>query len=141
MASDLRCEEVLHVLEEESLTRVLESSEEEEHNAISAEDQSRLIESSEEQGSQFCSAYKDSALLYNTKVFKNMLELEEFYLPDITIYEDIQDEIKLHMRKIVTEWMLDVCIGKISLFYIINSNNRELDWTYLIIILTTKWNF
>ena len=60
---------------------------------------------------QFCNAYKDTALLDNTKVLKNMLDLEEFYLPDISIYEDIQDEIQIHMRKIVTEWMLDVCIG------------------------------
>ena len=60
---------------------------------------------------QFCNAYKDTALLDNSKVLKNMLDLEEFYLPDISIYEDIQDEIQIHMRKIVTEWMLDVCIG------------------------------
>ena len=37
---------------------------------------------------QFCNAYKDTALLDNTKVLKNMLDLEEFYLPDISIYED-----------------------------------------------------
>ena len=93
MASELRCEEVLHVHDEDH-----------QHPPP--------IDAVDDQSHHFCHAYKDTALLYNNKVFKNMLELEEFYLPDVSIYEEIQDEIKLHMRKIVTEWMLDVCIGE-----------------------------
>ena len=58
----------------------------------------------------FCSAYKDRAILDDNRVFKNMLALEEFYLPDSGVYSEVQDEIKIHMRKIVAEWMLDVCI-------------------------------
>ena len=60
--------------------------------------------------SQFCCAYKDGAILNDSRVFQNMLELEDFYLPDSNSYQNIQDEIKIHMRKIVTEWMLDVCL-------------------------------
>jgi len=143
MASDLRCEEVLHILDEddendtsrEFETMMAGSSDPnpglEFDNAGGASSDQQMIpniSSSENNlhhsdhhiqdqddlhGShQFCNAYKDTALLDNTKVLKNMLDLEEFYLPDISIYEDIQDEIQIHMRKIVTEWMLDVCIDQ-----------------------------
>ena len=60
--------------------------------------------------SQFCCAYKDRAILEDSRVLRNMLELEEFYIPSPHLYEEIQDEIRIHMRKIVTEWMLDVCL-------------------------------
>ena len=32
------------------------------------------------------------------------------FYPSPNLYEEIQDEIRIHMRKIVTEWMLDVCL-------------------------------
>jgi len=60
--------------------------------------------------SQFCCAYKDRAILEDSRVLQNMLELEDFYVPSPNLYEEIQDEIRVHMRKIVTEWMLDVCL-------------------------------
>ena len=60
--------------------------------------------------SQFCCAYKDRAILEDSRVLRNMLELEEFYMPSPNLYDEIQDEIRVHMRKIVTEWMLDVCL-------------------------------
>ena len=136
MASDLRCEEVLHILEEdendtsrEFETMMAGSSDPPNpglldiDNAGTSSDQVPTtddggdnlhsdVQDQDQASHQFCNAYKDSALLDNTKVLKNMLDLEEFYLPDISIYDDIQDEIQIHMRKIVTEWMLDVCIGK-----------------------------
>ena len=30
-------------------------------------------------------------------------------MPSPALYNEIQDEIKIHMRKIVTDWMLEVC--------------------------------
>lgn len=84
--ADLRCNEVLTI--------------DDHHN-------SRFVEQQDE---HFCPAYKDRAILDDSRVFRNMLELEEFYLPQLNLYDQVQDEIKIHMRKIVTEWMLDVCL-------------------------------
>ena len=69
-----------------------------------------LVEDLNSDDAHFCNAYKDRAILNDNRVFKNMLALEEFYLPDASLYSQVQDEIKLHMRKIVADWMLDVCL-------------------------------
>lgn len=61
---------------------------------------------------QFCRAYKDRAILGHKRVIQNMLKLENFYVPNSVHYHNLQDEIKIHMRKIVVEWMLDVCIDQ-----------------------------
>ena len=63
---------------------------------------------------QFCRAYRDSAILEDARVFKNMLRLEPAYTPPNAhaCYAACQREIKVHMRKIVVEWMLDVCVDQ-----------------------------
>lgn len=61
---------------------------------------------------QFSQAFQDNAILGDTRVLKDMLWLEEFYLANANHYGQLQDEIKLNMRKIVVEWMLDVCMDQ-----------------------------
>ena len=63
---------------------------------------------------QFCRAYRDAAILEDSRVFRNMKRLEAAYTPPgaEASYRATQGEIKLHMRKIVVEWMLDVCVDQ-----------------------------
>lgn len=62
----------------------------------------------------FIKAYRDRAILDDSRVFSIMLALEEWYIPDTDLYYcgSHQNEIKLHMRKIVADWMLDVCVDQ-----------------------------
>lgn len=55
-----------------------------------------------------CKAYLDPVLLEDGRVFRNMLNTEEFYISDNNYFENVQKEIKPHMRKLVTDWMLEV---------------------------------
>ena len=56
----------------------------------------------------FCHAYKDPVILEDSRVFQNMLDIEEFYIAATNYFQNIQSEILPHMRKIVTDWMLEV---------------------------------
>lgn len=60
----------------------------------------------------FCRAYDDRTILGDRRVISNMLALETFYVPGRKHYQQVQDEIKLHMRKVVVEWMLEVCLDQ-----------------------------
>ena len=42
------------------------------------------------------------------RVFNNMLDIEDFYVAATNYFASNQTEIKPHMRKIVTDWMLEV---------------------------------
>lgn len=64
-----------------------------------------------------CKAYVDPVLLEDDRVFRNMLHTEEFYISDTNYFDNIQKEIKPHMRKLVTDWMLEVS-GKKSLYFV-----------------------
>jgi len=59
-----------------------------------------------------CRAYKDPVILEDLRVFQNMLEIEEFYIAASNYFQNIQSEILPHMRKIVTEWMMEVCLDQ-----------------------------
>jgi len=59
-----------------------------------------------------CRAYKDPVILEDERVFQNMLDLEETYISVTNYFSNRQSEIKPHMRKIVTDWMLEVCIDQ-----------------------------
>ena len=61
--ADLRCEEVLSVLEDPETQRL---------NG----------EQDEDGTAHYCEAYRDPAILDDNRVFRNMLQLEEFYLPN-----------------------------------------------------------
>lgn len=56
-----------------------------------------------------CRAYKDPVILEDNRVFENMLDIEECYMAATNYFQNTQSEIKPHMRKIVTDWMLEVC--------------------------------
>ena len=55
-----------------------------------------------------CRAYRDPVILEDNRVFQNMLDIEEFYIAAANYFATTQSEIKPHMRKIVTDWMLEV---------------------------------
>ncbi|XP_023334158.1 G1/S-specific cyclin-D2 [Eurytemora carolleeae] len=59
-----------------------------------------------------CRAYRDPVILEDTRVFQNMLDIEEFYVAASNYFQNTQTEIKPHMRKIVTDWMLEVCLDQ-----------------------------
>ena len=74
----------------------------------------------------FIKAYRDRAILDDSRVFSIMLALEEWYIPDTDLYycSSHQNEIKLHMRKIVADWMLDVCVDQrcqVCIFFLLFS--------------------
>ena len=60
----------------------------------------------------FCRAVPDRAILDDERVMGNMLALEGCYIPDLDWSYMRQSEIRLHMRKTVAEWMLDVCVDQ-----------------------------
>lgn len=52
-------------------------------------------------------AYLDSTLIQDARVLEVMNAADYIYRPR-NYFEDFQDEIEPHMRKIVSEWMLEV---------------------------------
>ena len=72
-----------------------------------------------------------------------MLALEEWYIPDtdLNYCSSQQNEIKLHMRKIVADWMLDVCVDQRCQVCIISnfSNNRHPNKKLYVIELIQYW--
>ncbi|XP_047363687.1 G1/S-specific cyclin-D2 [Vespa velutina] len=56
-----------------------------------------------------CRAYADPALIENDRVLQNLLKTEERYAPNSSYFECVQRDISPLMRKIVAEWMLEVC--------------------------------
>merc|ERR1712117_202836 len=55
----------------------------------------------------------DPSLIEDHRVFRNMIDTEDFYVSDNNYFENVQKEIKLPMRKLVTDWMLEVCNDQI----------------------------
>ena len=83
-----------------------------------------------------CRAYKDPVILEDARVFQNMLDIEEFYVAATNYFAHTQTEIKPHMRKIVTDWMLEVrdvfsysLILSLSLSFFFCSTLRRKKWT------------
>lgn len=56
-----------------------------------------------------CRAYADPVLLNDERVLQNLLSTEERYSPSSSYFDCVQTEITPQMRKIVAEWMLEVC--------------------------------
>ncbi|KAK1130254.1 G1/S-specific cyclin-D3 [Melipona bicolor] len=56
-----------------------------------------------------CRAYPDPVLLDDDRVLQNLLKTEERYSPSTSYFDCVQTEISASMRKIVAEWMLEVC--------------------------------
>lgn len=59
---------------------------------------------------QCCNAIMDPVLLQDNRVLENMLKAEDLYLPNAALFNQSQAEVQPYMRKIVAEWMLEVCI-------------------------------
>lgn len=53
-------------------------------------------------------SYKDPVLLNDDRVLQNLLATEDRYLPSGNYFDVIQQDIKPHMRKLVSKWMLEV---------------------------------
>ncbi|XP_006882057.1 PREDICTED: G1/S-specific cyclin-D3 isoform X1 [Elephantulus edwardii] len=51
----------------------------------------------------------DSKLLEDERVLQTLLSMEERYLPCVSYFQCVQNEIKPHMRKMLAYWMLEVC--------------------------------
>lgn len=54
-------------------------------------------------------AYEDPVLLKDERVLQNLLMTEDRYLPSPSYFKCVQTDIKASMRKIVADWMLEVC--------------------------------
>ena len=91
---ELRCEEIFRELSPEPGHR--------NHN------QQQHLEQVSYNQPLVCRAYKDPVILEDNRVFQNMLDIEEFYIAATNYFATTQSEIKPHMRKIVTDWMLEV---------------------------------
>lgn len=97
---DLRCHEALDCLEDRSCRISRDSG------------QGTLSPPPAPLQPLFTLAYKDPVLIEDSRVFRNMLEIEEFYLAATNYFQMVQQEIKPNMRQIVTDWMLEVCIDQ-----------------------------
>ena len=53
-------------------------------------------------------SYEDPALLKDSRVLDNIIERQELHLEEGDYFSTVQTEIKPHMRKIVSDWMLEV---------------------------------
>lgn len=54
-------------------------------------------------------AYEDPVLIHDNRVLQNLLALEDRYQPNPNYYKCVQTDIKSYMRKMVAQWMLEVC--------------------------------
>lgn len=54
-------------------------------------------------------AYEDPVLLKDDRVLHNLLATEDKYQPTSSYFKCVQTDIKPYMRKMVAEWMLEVC--------------------------------
>ncbi|XP_003404237.1 G1/S-specific cyclin-D3 isoform X1 [Loxodonta africana] len=54
-------------------------------------------------------AKPDPQLLEDQRVLQTLLRMEERYLPCVSYFQCVQNEIKPHMRKMLAYWMLEVC--------------------------------
>lgn len=59
------------------------------------------------EGEQLRKAILDPVFLEDRRVLQNLLKLEEHYLVS-SKYMEFQTDVKPYMRKVVTQWMLEV---------------------------------
>ncbi|XP_075211577.1 G1/S-specific cyclin-D2-like [Lycorma delicatula] len=56
-----------------------------------------------------CKAYNDPNLLNDDRVLKNLLNREERYVTSSSYFQCLQADLTPSMRRIVADWMLEVC--------------------------------
>jgi len=54
-------------------------------------------------------SYDDPALINDKRILANILDRQDENCTHQTYFDTVQTEIKPHMRKIVSDWMLEVC--------------------------------
>nr|UVJ52479.1 cyclin D2 [Sinohyriopsis cumingii] len=54
-------------------------------------------------------AYEDPVLLNDNRVLHNLLALEDKYMPNSAYFKCVQTDVKRYMRKMVAQWMYEVC--------------------------------
>jgi len=54
-------------------------------------------------------AFKDDELLDDPRVLQNLLDTEERYMPPTSNFL-FQKDLRPYMRKVVAEWMFEVCV-------------------------------
>ena len=62
-------------------------------------------------------AYLDPVLVVDDRVLQNMLQTETYYMTQNDYFTLVQKELRPHMRKIVSEWMLEVSSANFTQFY------------------------
>lgn len=77
-----------------------------------------------------CRAYADPVLLKDGRVLHNLLSSEERHVLSSSYFDCVQSELKPHMRKIVTEWMLEVDIVYRTYIYIHQCHNVLLCFSF-----------
>ena len=55
-------------------------------------------------------AYEDPVLLEDSRVFENLLVLEDRYVLSSCYFKCLQTDIKPYMRTIIAEWMQEVSV-------------------------------
>jgi G1/S-specific cyclin-D3 len=55
-----------------------------------------------------CRAYADPVLLKDNRVLNNLLSSEDRHVLSSSYFDCVQLDLKPHMRKVVTQWMLEV---------------------------------
>lgn len=56
-------------------------------------------------------AQADPNIFNDERVIENLLREEMLYVPECNYFEQVQEDIEPFMRKVVTTWMLEVCIS------------------------------
>lgn len=60
-----------------------------------------------------CRAYADPAVLNDDRVLRNLLSEEERFTANISYFECVQRELSPEMRRIVADWMMEVCLHQL----------------------------
>ena len=102
---------------------MVEQEEEEETRGRKAEAEAEAMDllCCEAQVDFECRAYADPVLIKDVRVLDNLLSSEERHIPSASYFDCVQPDLKPHMRKVVTEWMLEVPIP-ISFTYNLQKN-------------------
>ncbi len=56
-------------------------------------------------------SHPDPVLLKDDRVLNKLLQTEDHFLPRCDYFKIVQKEIKPFMRRLVSTWMFEVCIG------------------------------
>ena len=84
-----------------------------------------------------CRAYADPVLLKDNRVLNNLLSSEDRHVLSSSYFDCVQLDLKPHMRKVVTQWMLEV--GRFLLLRRLLFQQRFPFWNSHDLLLTGHW--